>query len=119
PHYAPEICAKTSVVDFTVTMKGLEQQILGRVIEKERYELEEQRHSVLTDVATNKKMVQQYERDLLFRLSESKGNLLDDEMIAVLQNTKKAAKEVAEKLVIGEMTEAKINEAREKYRHVG
>eukprot|EP00770_Monocercomonoides_exilis_P005227 MONOS_5201.1-p1 / transcript=MONOS_5201.1 / gene=MONOS_5201 / organism=Monocercomonoides_exilis_PA203 / gene_product=dynein haevy chain 3, outer dynein arm alpha / transcript_product=dynein haevy chain 3, outer dynein arm alpha / location=Mono_scaffold00149:3327-12824(+) / protein_length=3165 / sequence_SO=supercontig / SO=protein_coding / is_pseudo=false len=119
PHFSPEVCAKTSVVDFTVTMKGLEQQILGRVIEKERSELEEQRHQVLNDVAANKKMVQQYERDLLYRLSESKGNLLDDdEMIAVLRNTKKAAQEVAEKLSIGEITEAKINEAREEYRPV-
>jgi dynein heavy chain len=119
PHYAPEICARCSVVDFTVTRKGLEQQILGRVIEKERNELEVQRRKVLSDVAMNKKMVQQLEKDLLTKLSESKGNLLDDEeMIAVLRNTKKAASEVAEKLWIGEETEAKINAAREEYRPV-
>lgn len=31
PHYLPEVCIKVNVINFTVTMDGLEDQLLGQV----------------------------------------------------------------------------------------
>lgn len=36
PAYTPEVSAKTSIIDFTVTIKGLEDQLLGLVIMTEK-----------------------------------------------------------------------------------
>jgi dynein heavy chain len=119
PHFTPELSAKVTVIDFTVTMGGLEDQLLGVVIQKEKPELEEQRSNLLSEVNANKKTMKQLEDDLLFRLSNSTGNLLDDtELITVLANTKKTSTEVAEKLKNAAETEKRIMETREEYRPV-
>jgi dynein heavy chain len=35
PSFSPELSAKTTIIDFTVTQGGLEQQLLGQVLSKE------------------------------------------------------------------------------------
>ena len=119
PHYSPELSAKTLVIDFTVTMVGLEDQLLGKLILKEKYELEQQRQALVEEVTSYKKKIKQLEDDLLFRLANSTGNLLDDvELIDVLNNTKQTAQDVNEKLATAADTNIKITEACEEYRPV-
>lgn len=40
PHYMPEICIKVTIINFTVTMTGLEDQLLVDVVKNERPDLE-------------------------------------------------------------------------------
>merc|ERR1719359_1260270 len=55
PHFSPELSAKCTVIDFTVTLKGLEQQLLTRVLSKEQRSLEESLAALKEDVTNNKK----------------------------------------------------------------
>lgn len=41
PHYKPEMQAQTTLVNFTVTRDGLEDQLLAEVVKAERPDLEE------------------------------------------------------------------------------
>lgn len=119
PHFSPELQAKTTVVDFTVTLKGLEEQLLGRVIQKEQHSLEEQLQQVLEEVNANTKALMQLDAQLLERLTANSGNLLDDvELIGVLADTKAKATEVTTKLAAAEETQTNINEKREQFRPV-
>merc|ERR1719183_1423030 len=69
------------------------------------------------DVTANTKILQSYEEQLLDRLANSEGSLLDDiELIEVLATIKTKSKEVNEKLVEAQEKKIEINEKRELFR---
>jgi len=119
PHFSPELSAKVTVIDFTVTLKGLEQQLLGRLISMEQKSLEDTLAALEEDVTNNKKALQLLNKQLLERLATAQGNLLEDtELIEVLANTKAKGKEVEGKLRESDERKIEINEKREQFRAV-
>jgi dynein heavy chain, axonemal len=119
PSFSPELQAKTLVIDFTVTVKGLEEQLLSKVISKEQNSLEKLLSQVLADAFQNSCNLIQLDLQLLDRLSNNNGNLLDDStLLDVLENTKLKANQVKEKLISADETKASISEKRELFRPI-
>ena len=117
PHYLPEVCIKVTIINFTVTMKGLEDQLLGDVVRKERPDLEEQKDRLVVSISNDKRQLQELEDKILKLLKESEGNILDDEvLINTLNNSKLTSGMIQGRVQEAEETEKSINETREFYR---
>ncbi len=65
PHYTPEISTKTAIVNFAVKEQGLEAQLLGIVVRKERPELEEQKDKLVVNISNSKKKLVILEDEIL------------------------------------------------------
>ena len=65
PHYPPEISTKVSIINFAVKEQGLEAQLLGAVVRKERPDLEEQKDSLVVNIAHGKQKLQDLEDQIL------------------------------------------------------
>lgn len=117
PHYPPEISTKTTIVNFAVKESGLEDQLLGIVVRKERPALEEQKDQLVVSIAENRKTLITLENEILRMLNESRGSLLDDdELFSTLQTSKQTSALVTISLSTAETTEIDIDIAREEYR---
>jgi len=51
PHYLPEICIKVTLINFTVTPDGLEDQLLVDVVKYEQPELEQQKDQLVVQLS--------------------------------------------------------------------
>merc|ERR1712166_1400240 len=119
PLWSPELAAKTTIIDFAVTITGLEQQLLGRLITREQKQLEDQLNGVKESVNLSKKTLAKLEADLLERLANAEGSLLDDvELIDVLGNIKTKSAEVKQSLEEATQTSEEIGIKREAFRPV-
>ncbi|XP_027026371.2 dynein axonemal heavy chain 12 [Tachysurus fulvidraco] len=119
PHYLPELATKVSLLNFMITPEGLEDQLLGIVVAKERPELEEERNALILQSAANKKQLKETEDKILETLQSSEGNILEDESaIQILDSAKIMSNEIFKKQQIAEKTEIKIAESREGYRSI-
>ena len=119
PHYAPELCTKVSLINFMITLDGLEDQLLGVVVAKERPDLAEEKNQLIIQGAANKKQLKEIEDQILKVLSDSEGNILEDEgAVKILSASKVLSDEISEKQKVADVTEAKIDETRAGYRPV-
>ncbi|CAB3257120.1 unnamed protein product [Arctia plantaginis] len=119
PQFNPAAYAKAVVINYTVTLRGLEDQLLSVVVRAERSDLEEQRESLIIETSANKSLLSGLEDSLLRELATSTGNMLDNvELVNTLENTKSKAGEVMEKLHLAEITTKDIEIFRDGYRPV-
>uniref|UniRef100_A0A8C2GSU6 Dynein, axonemal, heavy chain 6 n=1 Tax=Cyprinus carpio TaxID=7962 RepID=A0A8C2GSU6_CYPCA len=119
PHYLPEVCIKVTIINFTVTKSGLEDQILSDVVRLERPDLEEQRSQLIVRINADRNQLKAIEDRILKLLFTSEGNILDnEELVQTLQESKVTSQAIKSRLVEAETTEEMINAAREKYRPV-
>ncbi|KAL0232167.1 hypothetical protein PCE1_003163 [Barthelona sp. PCE] len=117
PHYVPEIQIRVTLINFTVTQKGLSDQLLSSAIRVERPDLEQQKDQLVVQIADSQKALQKVEDDILGLLSSASGNLLDDEvLIQTLDSAKKTSVSVTKSLHESEETAKNIDKIRNEYR---
>ncbi|XP_064378089.1 dynein axonemal heavy chain 10 [Dromaius novaehollandiae] len=117
PKYSPSVFGKAMVINYTVTLKGLEDQLLSVIMGFERRELEEQREHLIQETSENRNLLKDLEDSLLRELATSTGNMLDNvDLVQTLEETKSKATEVTEKLNLAEKTAVDIDRLRDGYR---
>eukprot|EP00947_MAST-08B_sp_MAST-8B-sp1_P005754 g5754.t1 len=119
PHYLPEVCIKVTIINFTVTLRGLEDQLLVDVCGHERPDLERKKDELVVSIASDKKQLKEIEDKILHMLANSAGNILDDEeLIDTLSASKVTSEAINKRVAEAERTQEQIATAREGYRSV-
>ena len=116
PHYKPEIAAQTTLINFMITVDGLQEQLLALVVNKERPDLEEQKSRLMEQQNGFKVKLKELEDELLYRLATSQGDILADvELIEGLESAKITSNDINAKAAVAKETEAAIVESRKAY----
>lgn len=120
PHYIPEICIKVTLINFTVTFDGLQQQLLGEVVIAEKPEVEEKRDKIVLQMAADSATLKEQETQILKLLVEATIiQILDeDTLIDILEKSKTISEEIYERMETAKVVEIEINETRNLYLNV-
>jgi len=119
PHYAPEICVKVALLNFTVTPEGLEDNMLNIVVKAEEPSMEERRQKNIIEYFENKNKQKQTEDRILKQLSESSGNILDDEeLIETLKSSKEESEQIERQLEAQQRDQERFQHIRNFYQIV-
>eukprot|EP01041_Mallomonas_annulata_P001785 gene1785-3464_t len=119
PHYPPEIQAETTLINFTVTSAGLEDQLLALVVRKERLDLALLSEDLVKQQNDFTIKMKELEDNILNKLATAEGDITEDvELIEGLESTKVIANEIQRKQVLATATQATIKFTSEKYRGV-
>ncbi|KAM9316864.1 dynein axonemal heavy chain 14 [Gastrophryne carolinensis] len=113
PHFLPAVCISVTLISFTVTLKGLQDQLLSIVVTHEQPHLEVQRNQLLENISSDLSTLRELEERSLTLLQKTEGHLLDDEdLIHTLQKSKLTSKDILKRMEASGKTEETIEAAR-------
>jgi dynein heavy chain len=122
PTYPPETFVKTTIINFSITQEGLEEQMLSRLVSLENPSLEVRKVEIITKNADDQLKLFQIEDSILNSLSASSSSisdlLRDETLINELQNSKKFFQEINRRMDESRITEKHLDLTREQYRDV-
>jgi dynein heavy chain len=119
PHYVPEIVIKVTLINFTVTPGGLEDQLLIDVIKNERPELEEERDNLIVKISDYNRQLQELQDKILRQINDSGDDILEnEEIIITLEASKMTSQTINKGMADAKETAEKINISREGYRPI-
>ncbi|KAL1836345.1 hypothetical protein VTJ49DRAFT_5263 [Mycothermus thermophilus] len=117
--FPPDICSRTTFVNFTVTQSSLQTQSLAEVLKSERPDVDERRSNLIKLQGEFKVHLRQLEKRLLQALNESRGNILDDDhVIETLETLKREAADISTKMRDTEGVMAEVEEITQQYQVV-
>ena len=120
PHYSPETSVKVTILNFSITPVGLEEQMLNLMVLLEMPELQEKKNQIVEDNAKSAAILYKIEDELLGALS---GNTVDellstDDLINTLADSQKTSAEIEVRQAESKVTEKEIDVKREGFRPV-
>ena len=120
PHYPPEVCIKVTLINFTVTSSGLEEQLLGDVVIKEKPEVEAKRQQIVIQMDADKKTLKAIESKILQLLKDNEiEQILDeDTLIITLDESKITSGDINTRMADAIIVSQEIDETRARYTSV-
>lgn len=108
--FPPDVCSRTTFVNFTVTQSSLQTQSLNDVLKFERPDVDQRRSNLVKMQGEFNTHLRGLEKQLLQALNKSRGNILDDDVvIETLETLKQEAGEISRKMVETEGVMAEVD----------
>lgn len=116
PDYTADVFSKLTIIDFSMPDGTLRDKLQDIVVSKEKPELQEKFETLRIQDATNKKVLQQQEDNILSILSSTTTNILEDEKaIRTLDSSKTLTVDIMRRQEEARATTEDINKFRNAY----
>jgi dynein heavy chain len=117
PHYTPELLSRVVYLDFSITPTGLQQQMVSLVCKTEEPKDEEEKIAITKESIEFQQKQKDLELKILRLLTDSKGNLVEnDALINSLNESKATSEDIKARLKQSAKTEEKIEKNRQSYK---
>ena len=114
--FPPDICSRTTFVNFTVTQSSLQTQSLNDVLKSERPDVDQRRTNLIKMQGEFNTHLRGLEKRLLQALNQSRGNILDDDVvIETLETLKKESGDISKKVAETDGVMAEVETITQQY----